>query len=84
VVANIQHLATELMRKSCNSIQMLMLMSQRLRDRKLAWMEVGRNLVEWFLIARVLGGQLAMVGEELFEVFGAEEGDFGEEKFTLN
>lgn len=47
VCADIQHLSTELMGEVGNALQMLMLVSQRLRKNKLAWMEISTlaNLV---------------------------------------
>lgn len=91
VGADIENLATELVSKVGDGLEMLVLVSESLADGQLAGMEVlggirqaALNGLVGVVDLEVTSSDLAVVGLELLEVLGAKDVDLAEQKLTLN
>ena len=93
---NVEHLAAELVSKVGDGLEMLVLVTEGFRGGELAGMEIASGtLLERLLVLvvelgvggrrlGVAGGDLAVVGEQLLKVLGAEDVDLGEEQLALD
>ena len=87
VVADIQHLATELVSKVGDGLEMLMLQSQRLAEHEFAGVEVRDRAVLQAVVSDLainLCGDLAVVSEQLLEILWAEDVDLCKQQLALH
>lgn len=90
--ADIQDLAAELVGEIGDILQVLVLVAQSLAGGEPARVEVGGRLDEGGVVGLVavglglepIGRHLAVVGEQLFKVLGAENVDLGQEELALH